>query len=34
MAKDIVGIASLEQGEALSLEPKGLKRLERGHHEE
>ncbi len=32
-AADIVGIASLEQGEALSLEPKGLKRLERGHHE-
>lgn len=32
-AADIVGIASLEQGEQLSLEPKGLKRLERGHHE-
>lgn len=32
-AADIVGIASLEQGEALALEPKGLKRLERGHHE-
>ncbi len=32
-AADIVGIASLEQGESLALEPKGLKRLERGHHE-
>ena len=32
-AAELVGIASLEQGEALSLEPKGLKRLERGKHE-
>lgn len=32
-AAELVGIASLEQGEALALEPKGLKRLERGKHE-
>ncbi len=30
---DIVGVARLEQGLQLNLEPKGLKRLERGHHD-
>jgi lysine 2,3-aminomutase len=29
---DIVGVARLEQGLQMSLEPVGLKRLERGHH--
>ncbi len=30
---ELVGVAGLEQGQQLAMEPKGLKRLERGHHE-
>ncbi|HPF53555.1 MAG TPA: lysine 2,3-aminomutase [Eubacteriales bacterium] len=29
---ELVGVAGLEQGQQMAMEPKGLKRLERGHH--
>ena len=29
---ELVGVAGLERGQQMAMEPKGLKRLERGHH--